>query len=197
MAPPRLSDEQINAGPDWNDHSIGGHVISLATARGDYDIAALVARLPAEQQPDVVVCLVDAAWRSTPRNLKALACPKVLLVADTHHLNGPINGMIDYARSEPFDRIVLLYDRHHAPLFRAAGLRDLFWFPGLTFPHSDAAVFAARTTGERTAELAFIGQTGICHPRRTQALTHLLASQQPLSLHAVGQRESLRSMAVR
>lgn len=191
MAPPRLSDEQVNAGPDWNDHSIGGHVISLATARGDYDIAALVARLPAEQQPDVVVCLVDAAWRSTPRNLKALACPKVLLVADTHHLNGPINGMIDYARSEPFDRIVLLYDRHHAPLFRAAGLRDLFWFPGLTFPHSDAAVFAARTTGERTAELAFIGQTGICHPRRTQALTHLLASQQPLSLHAVGQRESL------
>lgn len=76
MAPPRLGDEQINCGPDWSDRAIGGHVLSLGTPAGDYDVAALVARLPANQQPDAVVCLVDASWRSTPRNLRALRCPR-------------------------------------------------------------------------------------------------------------------------
>ena len=49
MAPPRLGDEQINCGPDWSDSAIGGHVISLSTPTGDYDIAAVVAHLPADQ----------------------------------------------------------------------------------------------------------------------------------------------------
>lgn len=191
MAPPRLAEEQINCGPDWSDRAIGGHVISLATPVGDYDMAAVLARLPADQQPDAVVSLVDASWRSMPRNLKALRCPKILLVADTHHLNRPIAGMIRYAQSERYDRIVLLYDRHHAEFFQAAGLRQLFWFPGLTFPHSDAMVAAARLNSPRHTEIAFVGQTGICHPRRTQMLTHLLAHQQPLAQRGGTQRESL------
>jgi tetratricopeptide (TPR) repeat protein/molybdenum cofactor biosynthesis enzyme MoaA len=192
MAPPSLGAEQINCGPDWKDCDIGGHVVSLNTPVGDYDVAALVARLPADQQPDAIVCLVDAAWRSLPRNLKVLRCPKVLLVADTHHLQAPINGMIRYAQSEPFDRVVLLYDRHHWEFFYAAGLRQLYWFPGLTFPHGDEAVVAARAMAERVGEIAFVGQTGICHPRRTQLLSHLAAQRLPLSIRAVSQSESLR-----
>lgn len=191
MAPPRLGEEQINCGPDWTDRSVGGHVLSLGTPLGEYDVAAVVAQLPADQQPDAVVCLVDASWRSTPRNLKALRCPKVLLVADTHHLNTPIAGMVRYAQAEPFDRIVLLYDRHHCEFFHAVGLRQLFWFPGLTFPHGDAAVAAARAGPARTPEIAFVGQTGICHPRRTRMLSHLLSQQLPLAIKAVTQRESL------
>ena len=191
MAPPRLGEEQINCGPDWPDRDIGGQILSLGTPVGDYDIAAMAARLPADQQPDAVVCLVDASWRSTPRNLKALHCPKVLLVADTHHLSTPIAGMIRYAQSEAFDRTVLLYDRHHAEFFQAAGLRQLFWFPGLTLPHGDGAVAAARFNSPRTPEIAFIGQTGICHPRRTKMLTHLLASRLPVAIKVATQHESL------
>jgi MoaA/NifB/PqqE/SkfB family radical SAM enzyme/tetratricopeptide (TPR) repeat protein len=191
MAPPRLSLEQINCGPDWLDADIGGYVTSRNTPLGDYDLAALAAKLPADQQPEAVVCLVDASWRSTPRNLSVFRCPKILLVADTHHLNTPISGMIRYAQNEEFDRVVLLYDRHHAEFFQTAGLNQLFWFPGLTFPHDDKAVAAARTGATVESRIAFVGQTGICHPRRIQMLSQLHAANLPLSVKAMSQREGI------
>lgn len=191
MAPPLLGDEQIVCGPDWPNRDIGGVALSRNTPLGDYDLAAVAARLPSDQQPDAVVCLVDASWRNLPRNLGAFRCPKVLLVADTHHLNHPITGMIRYAASEPYDRIVLLYDRHHWEFFRAAGLKNLHWFPGLTFPHEDAVVAAARHSAEPAPRLAFVGQTGICHPRRIQMLTQLRAHGVPLEMKGLPQREAL------
>lgn len=191
MAPPRLAAEQVNCGPDWLDADIGGYVTARNTPVGEFDLAALAAALPADQQPDAVVCLVDASWRSLPRNLRAFRCPKVLLIADTHHLNAPITGMIRYAQSEPFDRIVVLYDRHHWNFFKAAGLKSLYWFPGLTFPHDDQAVAAARQSSPRDAHIAFVGQTGICHPRRIQLLSQLNAHNLPLVAKAVSQRQGL------
>ncbi len=190
MAPPRLAAEQVNCGPDWLDDDIGGYVTARNTPVGEFDLAAIAAALPADQQPDAVVCLVDASWRAMPRNLRAFRCPKVLLIADTHHLNAPITGMIRYAQSEPFDRVVVLYDRHHWNFFKAAGLKSLYWFPGLTFPHDDQAVAAARRS-DRDAHIAFVGQTGICHPRRIQLLSQLNAHNLPLVAKAVSQREGL------
>lgn len=96
MAPPQLADEQVNCGPFFQDREIGGRFVSLATPKGEYDLAAVAARLPADQQPDVVVCLVDASWFNQPKNLAALKCPKVVLVADTHHMNKPVTGMLSY-----------------------------------------------------------------------------------------------------
>jgi len=70
MAPPQLGDTQIVAGPDWPDaQSPKGDWISLKTPVGDYNIATLLDKLPADQQPDAVVSVVDASWRSQPRNL--------------------------------------------------------------------------------------------------------------------------------
>ncbi|MBL9208850.1 MAG: glycosyltransferase family 1 protein, partial [Opitutaceae bacterium] len=191
MAPPRLADEQIVCGPDWLDADIGGYVTARNTPVGEYDLAAIAARLPADQQPEAVVCLVDASWRSVPRNLQAFRCPKVLLVADTHHLNAPLAGMIRYAQSERFDRVVLLYDRHHWDFFAAAGVKPLYWFPGLTFPHDDRTVASARPAAARESRIAFVGQTGICHPRRIQLLSQLNAQNLPLQVRAVSQREGL------
>jgi len=191
MAPPQLADEQIICGPDWPDAEIGGYVTALNTPLGEFDLAAVAKRIPSDQQPDVVVCLVDASWRLMPRNLRIFRCPKVLLIADTHHLNTPISGMIRYAESEPFDRIVFLYDRHHWDFFAAAGLKQLYWFPGLTFPHDDKAVAGARNSAPREPKIAFVGQTGICHPRRTSLLSQLNAHQIPLAAEAVSQREGL------
>ena len=191
MMPPQLGDTQVNCGPDWRDESApDGRVLSLATPAGDYDLAALVAKLPPEQQPDVVVCLVDASWRNVPRNLAALRCPRVLLVADTHHLRSPLIGMIRYLAAEPFERVVFLYDRHHAPFFHSAGFRNLHWFPGLTFPHGDAAVQAARSV-VREPQVAFVGQTGPLHPRRTRLLGALTQRGIRVSAKPLGQREAL------
>ena len=64
-APPRLADEQIIAGPDWPDaQTLDGKWISLRTPAGEYDLAALLAKIPAGQKPDVIVSLVDPAAAS-------------------------------------------------------------------------------------------------------------------------------------
>lgn len=192
MAPPQLGEEQINAGPDWTDaQDAGGRWVSLQTPAGEYSIASLFAKLPLEQWPDVLVCLVDASRRNLPRNLGAFRGPKILLLADTHHLQSPLLTMIRYAAAEPFDRIVFLYDRHHAPFFGAAGFKNLFWFPGLTFPHPDAAVRASWSGGERAPRIAFVGQAGKHHPRRTRLLSALTAAGLPLDQRVIAQDAAL------
>lgn len=191
MAPPRLSVEQINAGPDWTDaHAPDGRVISLRTPVGEYDVATVLARLPADQYPDAIVALVDASWRNQPRGLSNFAGLKALLVADTHHMRSPLLGMLRYAAAEVYDRIVLLYDRHHAEIFRSAGLGNLFWLPGLTFPHDDASVRAARRA-KREPQIAFVGQTGTMHARRSHLLEAMRLCRLPVVQKMVAQREAL------
>lgn len=190
MAPPVLSDEQVNCGPFFEDRVVDGRIVSLATSRGDYDLAAVAARLPAEQQPDVVVCLVDSSWFSVPRNLAAFKCPKIALIADTHHMTKPILGMIGYLSAQKFDRHILLYTPHHAEIFRAAGIRPLHWLPGLTFPHSDAVVRSVRQA-ERAGRIALIGQAGNLHQRRLALAGALAAAKLPLVFREGSQRESL------
>lgn len=190
MAPPRLSDEQVNCGPFLPDREIGGRVLSLATAKGEYDLGAVAARLPDEQKPDVVVCLVDASWFNVPRNLAAFSCPKVLLIADTHHMHQPITTMFAYARSQPFDRHVFLYSRHHLEFFRHAGFKNLFWLPALTFPHDDTTVRRARAE-TREPCIALIGQAGNLHARRLELAGALAARDLPLHFREASQREAL------
>ena len=192
MAPPRLGDEQVVCGPDWEDQRApDGRWISLRTPVGHYDLAAIAAKLPPEQQPDVVVCLVDSSWRNTPRGLAKFSCPRVLLVADTHHLQQPISQMLRYAASEPYTRVVLLYDRHHAGFFQAAGVQNLFWFPGLTFPHGDDAVRAARQK-TRAPHIGFVGQLGKHHPRRSRLADALAARKLPLRVQPLPQAAALK-----
>jgi len=191
MAPPQLGDEQIVCGPDWPDERApDGRWISLHTPVGSYDLSVVARKLAPEQEPDVVVCLVDASWRNMPGQLGSFRCPVVLLVADTHHMHEPLARMVRYARSEPFTRIVLLYDRHHAKLLQSAGLKDLFWFPGLTFPHSDAAVHRARSRA-RQRRIAFVGQAGEHHPRRRRLLEALADAQVPVVWEKTGQSGAL------
>lgn len=191
MLPPELGDQQVVCGPDWPDETAAdGRIKSLATSVGEYDFSAVVARLPADQKPDAVICLVDASWRNMPRNLESLKCPRVLLVADTHHMKSPIIGMLRYAAAEPFDRIVFLYDRHHLALFHAAGLHNLFWFPGLTFPHSDQVVQMARQS-RRVPRIGFVGQVGRFHPRRRRLIEALASHNVTIEHRPLAQKAGL------
>jgi Glycosyl transferases group 1 len=192
VRPPQLGDPQVNCGPDWpNECAPDGNVQSIKTPLGEYDLAAVAGRLPPGQRPELVVCLVDSSWRNVPRNLGGFKCPRVLLVADTHHLTSPIIGMLQYVSSEPYDQIVFLYDRHHASLFHSVGFRNLHWFPGLTFPHSDAAVKAARKADGRLSRIAFVGPSGKFYPRHTRLLNALRDRRLPIEQQDLQPAEAL------
>lgn len=180
-APPfRLGAEQVTCGPGLIEERAGdGRLRAFPIPPGDYDIAALAAKLPAGQRPDVVVCEIDAAHRGFPRNLAALACPTVALVGGTHTGATPLSGLLRELAAAAFDRVVLLDNRHHAPFFHAAGVRHLHWFPGLLFPHSDAAVRAARQV-RREPCLAVVGAVGGEPPRPARLWSALAARPVPL-----------------
>lgn len=191
MAPPQLAEEQINCGPFFENVEIGGRFISLATPHGKYDLAAIAAKLPVDQQPDVVVCLVDACGRNLPSNLAAFKCPKILLLADTHHMVRPIVSMLQYVNTERFDRIIFLYTRHHIDVFRSAGVSNVHWMPSLTLPYSDATLRAVRQE-HREPCLAHVGYLGALHYRRLRLAGRVAAEKLPLVLKEIPQREALK-----
>ena len=193
MLPPVFGERQVNCGPDWADQKAAGsedQFFSLHTPEGEYDLATVAAQLPADQQPDVVVCVVDSSWRNLPRNLAAFACPKVLILAGTHCLQSPLLGTLRYASFEPFDRVVFTNNRQHAAFFHAAGLRNLFWFPGVLFPHGDDAVRNARHA-TREAHLGFAGPVGDSHPRRERLLKTLADRSLPVVHESCAQLDAL------
>ncbi len=189
MAPPRLAGEQINAGPFFVSRQIDGRWISKSTAYGAFDLAEIARALPRDQQPDVVVCHVDCGFGIKPRNVRAFRCPVVLFAADSHWGERALSEMVRYAASEPFDRVVVLYDRHHIPFYRAAGIRNVHWIPGLTFAHGDVRARAALQETRR-AQLALVGKAGY-HFRRQRLFAALIAAKLPLAWKEVRQSEVL------
>lgn len=190
MAPPRLGDEQIDCGPCFTNQQIAGRWITRTTPFGTYDVSVLAAELAAAgQTPDVVVCHVDCGFCLKPVNLDVFRCPKILLAADSHWGENAISGLVNYAASEPFDRVVLLYDRHHAGFYRAAGIRNLHWFPGLTFAHPDTRIHSATTANApRGAHLALVGKVGY-HARRQRLFAALIRAGVPLAWVQLRQSE--------
>ena len=131
LAWPNLADEQLFCGPLQLDLDLDGQVFSRRTPVGDFDLAALVAALPAAQRPDIVAVVADGLTVAWPRNLACCEGSRVLLVGDSQNSPEGLARLIDYARSEPFDRIVFTQGCLDEPFFRAAGLGALHWFPGL------------------------------------------------------------------
>lgn len=189
MAPPVLGDEQINCGPIFPNRRIGDRWISRTTPYGVFDVAEIIRALPADQYPDVVVCHVDCGFGVRPRNLASLRCPAVLLAADSHWGKRGISSMVSYAASEPFERIIVLYDRHHLDFYRAAGLKNVHWIPGLTFAHPDSRIEAAARQ-QREARLALVGKVGY-HFRRRRLFAALLNAKLPLAWRELRQAEAI------
>ena len=125
MAPPQLGETQIIAGPDWPDaQTLDGKWISLRTPVGEYDLATVLAKIPADQQPDAVVCLVDAGWRNMPRNLHAFPGAKTLLIFDSEQLVFPLAELFGYIDHESYERVEFLRGMDHLQQFLAEVAAD-------------------------------------------------------------------------
>jgi hypothetical protein len=112
MPPIAVSARQIVVGPGYPTR-IEDRVKTLNVAPGRYDLASVAFSIPADQRPELTLVVVDAFQDCLPENLTAAPGRKVLLAADTHHGEKPLQKMLSYARQEAFDRIALIHDPHH------------------------------------------------------------------------------------
>lgn len=107
-----LAAGQLNAGPDWPDaQTIDGHWLSLRTTPGKFDLAQLLAKIPAEDQPEAVVCVADADWRVQPCNLRAFKGTKILLLSDRPGAKPSMSEVFRYVGRETFDRVMFMRDQ--------------------------------------------------------------------------------------
>jgi tetratricopeptide (TPR) repeat protein len=141
---PRLAVEQVNAGPACEDEIVREHVFQRRTPGGICDVQQLVSKLPTAQLPDAIVCLAGPEREFQPRRLGFFPGPKVLLVDGARTPPTALLALADYASAESFDRVVVVSGRHSAEWLRGAGVKNVFWFPGLLCAHDDHAVGRAR-----------------------------------------------------
>lgn len=174
---PLFSNRELFCGPDCQTITDAGGFVSIATPPGDFDMAALVAQLPVQQKPDLIVVKADATRRNLARNLARIPCPKLLLVGDTHHLTAPIQTLIQYATAEPFDAIVLDHTRHHGHFFVEAGFDRVYWIPALDYALRRRAI---PPTPAYSHALTFVGQIGAFHPYRRHVLAEVARAGLPL-----------------
>jgi len=194
IAPPRISTNQIIVGHNQTDIVDQGRVKSLKTEMGEFDLVALLKRLPATQKPDVIFVRSDSLAQCRPIHIANVGCPVILVVGDTHHDSSPIHGLIDYAKSQPFAATVLDYTRQHAHFFVEAGVPNVFWLPGLNIHR--IPISASR---REKLPFTFVGQVGEFHPRRLsicRALKHAnlgflvrenISGQDARDIHAASQ----------
>ncbi len=167
--------DELFCGPDVETAEHDGRLLSLKPDRVDPDIAALLPRLPAP--PRLVVVKADAGGRNFPRNLAAVACPKVLILGDTHHMPRPIRTLIDYASVERFDLLISDHDRHHLHFFAAAGFPRVRWLPALNL-----STHAAPPAAQPKQRAVFVGHVSPAHARRARILRRIAEAGLPLDV---------------
>jgi hypothetical protein len=177
IPPLSLSERQIIVGPSYQDtYDELGRTLTLNCPR-EFDVAELISRMPESERPDLFVALVDSHFGCVPRNLGALGCRKVLIIADTHHGPAPLFQLIVYAKSEPYDRLAVTHDPHH-----------LHWFAQtIDVPvalHLNLNVHDPLLAFEpvRRPHILFIGAAGPHHLRRKALLNSLMQAGLPIAI---------------
>ena len=182
MPPPKYGNRMVVCGPHYQTaRDRDGNITSVQTpARQPYDIASLIAALPAHQKPDLLIVRVDAGMENMPENLAAVDVPKLAILGDSHHLQAPIQTLLSYALRQNFDFLVLDHNRQHAHWYVEAGLRNVVWIPALLL----AKDFIPPVISPEQV-ITFIGQVGSFHPHRSRLIRHIQSLDLPMALDLV------------
>ena len=137
QAPLQLCDSQITAGPEYADaQTIDGRWLLMRTPVGSYDLAALLARIPADQKPEAIVFLLESGWHEAPRNFRSFGGTKILLLADSVGHESDLSRVFRFVAQEPFDRVMFLKEAASLKRFLAGvspalptSLQDACWPP--------------------------------------------------------------------
>src|SRR5258706_11896741 len=149
-----LSDRQVTVGPKISSDQ-AQEPFDGFTPYGRYDLFAALESLRLPTEFDAIVVWSDAHGANQPINLEAFRCPKILCVGDTHHLETPLQKMIDYQNDAKFDFILSSHNRHHLHWFVEAGFSNVAWLPGIKVRNLSRPFL-----DQRKAELCFFGTAG-------------------------------------
>ncbi|MDZ4735338.1 MAG: FkbM family methyltransferase [Rhodospirillaceae bacterium] len=179
LMPPRFSQRQFtlfsadpNKGARFDPSQLSDHAWLQGSS---HDFVEAFRECKVAGDPDLVIVATDSMKHNQARNLAGFACPKLLLVGDTHHGPTPLASILSYATQEKFDYVALLYTRQHAHWFQAAGFERIAWMPGLAAKRFDAAEPASRP-----GAIGFVGQLGSVFPRRTKLIEAMTAAGLPI-----------------
>jgi hypothetical protein len=125
-----LMEDEIVAGPFFNKVWHGDRVTFAGTPCGNCDYKATVDLFAPSQKPDVFISFSDGLGRSNMVNLPP-SLPRFLFSSHTECGGGSLLKTLDYAVRGKF-KGVIVSNRQHAHFFREAGIRYVFWIPGLT-----------------------------------------------------------------
>lgn len=156
IPPPRLSPRQFTIGvnyPHRSNVAVAAEAPHTLLPTGAYDLRDTLQACGITDTPDLIVVFTTSVFLTTPGNLGAFRCPKLLLCSDTHQFAHPIRRLLDYARTEPFDAVASIFDRHHLHWFVAAGFEQAAWLPGLT-----VQPMSPPWQSQRIDQVGFIGQ---------------------------------------
>ena len=170
---PAFSSNQVNCGPGCKDQHNGSRYVSLQTPVGQYDIHAIINRLPDKQKPELLIVKADASRINHPCCISELKIPTVLILGDTHHMNQPIQSVLQYAIGENYDFYVNDHKRHHLHFFEESNIKT-YWLPGLLVRN-----WGIPFQAERPIQLSFVGQGGQFHHYRKAILEKLISEGYP------------------
>lgn len=186
-----FSHEEVFCSPDCSTKLEADRSRTFQTPLGQYDVRVVLGKLPRAHWPDIIVVKADGTRRNLPGNLRALDCPKVLVLGDTHHLRSPIRTLLNYAMSERFDVILTETNRQHVHFFQSAGFSRVYWFPNLSWAPEWHDVHEEAAHG-----VVFVGQTGPFHPWRRALLRAVERRGLPVLVEGLPRREAAARYAV-
>lgn len=185
--PVLFSQNEVFCGPDCETAIRENRYHTIKTPAGVFDIQKIMEILPQDQKPEIVIIKADSTGRMLPSNLGSLTIPKVLICGDTHHLQRPVQTLVEYAKREPFDCVLSEHDRHHLHFFKAAGFARVYWLPALSS-------FLRRHEVQETWKYAvsFVGQVGKWHPFRRFVLSRINDAGIPITIAQASHEQAAR-----
>jgi hypothetical protein len=185
-----ITSRQVMVGPFYDTVETAAGFRSIKVPAGQYDLKAVIDRLPRHQQPEAIIVVVDSTKSSYPRNLAAIDAVKALVMGDTHHKEGPLRTMLGYTLAEPFDVLVGNHLPQHLHFFQEARSGRLAWIPGVWVRQ-----FEPPSPDRRDIPFLFAGATGPYHPYRGHVIDMALAAGLPLVVRLTTPEEAALAYA--
>ncbi|MFX1274384.1 MAG: glycosyltransferase [Promethearchaeota archaeon] len=126
---PLFGKREILCGPKLQNIDTGERKC-IRTSGRFFDIDEVLSQLNEnDRNIDLVVSVLQTSTTCFPKNLYKLDCPKIAIIADTHHLLYAISPIIQYIKRENYAHIIKASQPAHLHFFYEAGITHSAFYP--------------------------------------------------------------------